>query len=60
MKDNMHCAICHEPFDSNKLIEFDGQLLCPDCFERETVICRRCGERLWEDDNAGTETTPLL
>ena len=59
MKDNMHCAICHEPFAPSELTEFDGQMLCPDCFERETVICYRCGERLWEDDNAGSDDTLL-
>lgn len=59
MKDNTHCSICNELFPPNELIEFDGQLLCPDCFERETIICHRCGERLWEDDNTGSDEMPL-
>ena len=59
MKNNARCSICNEPYGPNELVEFDGQMLCLDCFERETVICRHCGDRLWEDDNAGSDEFPL-
>lgn len=35
--------------------EFDGEILCAHCFERETVLCEHCGTRIWNDDNAGDE-----
>lgn len=38
---------------------FDGQSLCEDCLESETVECSCCGERVWNDGNCGTEETPL-
>ena len=33
--------------------------LCERCANEETVICSRCGERIYRDDNAGDENTPL-
>ena len=33
--------------------------LCERCANEETVICSRCGERVYRDDNAGDENTPL-
>ena len=33
--------------------------LCERCANEEAVICSRCGERIYRDDNAGDENTPL-
>ena len=33
--------------------------LCECCAEEETTLCSRCGERIYRDDNAGDEDTPL-
>ena len=53
------CEVCHALHSPEELTEFDGVLLCPDCLESETVICARCGERLWADDDAGDGHTHL-
>lgn len=59
MKDLECCDSCGHSFPSDQLTEFDGQLLCPGCYESGTVVCRNCGERIWVDDNAGDRATPL-
>lgn len=33
--------------------------LCERCANEETVICSHCGERIYRDNNAGDERTPL-
>lgn len=53
------CTVCNTPYPSESLTEFDDELLCPDCLERETVICHDCGERIRIDNNAGTPDFPL-
>jgi hypothetical protein len=53
------CGICGEVFTMAELMEHDDTLLCPKCFRENTVICTRCGERIWSDDNAGDSETPL-
>ncbi len=53
------CDSCGNPFSTEQLTEFDGQQLCPSCFERATVICAHCGARIWRDENAGDSRTPL-
>lgn len=59
MREPETCAICHEPYPLDQLIEFEGDLYCSSCFGNETVICSHCNERIWNSNNAGTETTPL-
>ena len=53
------CSNCHNEFAAELLTEFGHQRLCPDCLARNTVICSHCGDRIWDDDNAGTGDTPL-
>ncbi|MGM9618282.1 MAG: amidoligase family protein [Oscillospiraceae bacterium] len=53
------CDSCGGIYPKDQLVEFDGQLLCPDCFSRATMVCSHCGERIWSDDNAGDSHTPL-
>lgn len=53
------CGICGEVFTMVELMEHDDTLLCPKCFRENTVVCTRCGERIWSDDNAGDSETPL-
>ncbi len=59
MQESELCGVCREPYPLKQLMEFDGQLLCPVCLEHETTVCSRCGERIWNDDNAGDGDTPL-
>lgn len=53
------CDSCGKSYPVEQLIEFDGQLLCPDCLESATLICAHCGTRIWRDENAGDSATPL-
>lgn len=59
MKEPETCSVCCEPYPLDQFIEFDGQLLCPSCLGIETMVCSRCGRRIWNDDNAGDDDTPL-
>ena len=43
-----HCSTVHPISDR---IIFNGQEVCEDCFEQETRICDRCGERIWAEDD---------
>ena len=40
-------------------VMMDDDPLCERCAEEETVLCSRCGERIYRDDNAGDENLPL-
>ena len=51
-----HCGQEH-PLGSRVLVGDDA--LCERCANEETVICSRCGERIYRDDNAGDNNTPL-
>lgn len=53
------CEICGKRHSITQRTSFDGQDLCPDCLEDETIICAHCGERIWKEDNSGNDTTPL-
>lgn len=60
MKDEKQkCSICGEEHRADMLIEFDGELLCPNCLNNETVICSHCHKRIWVDYNAGSDSMPL-
>ncbi len=54
-----HCEHCGTEIHGEDYTEFDGELLCPSCLSRETLICTQCGERIWRDDNAGNSYTVL-
>ena len=53
------CCQCRRNFPLSELTYFDGQSLCADCLDEETVVCQDCGERVWNDDNAGDDDHPL-
>ena len=59
MNTHERCDSCGTLYPSGQLIEFDGQLLCPDCLNSATVVCSHCGEHIWRDENAGDNSTPL-
>ena len=59
MKERETCDSCGQALPRDQLKNFDGQLLCPECMERSTVLCNNCGTRIWKDENAGTEDEPL-
>ena len=41
------------------LYHFDGQDLCAQCLDNNTLFCSYCGDRIWKNENAGTTDTPL-
>ena len=59
MKEEKLCSVCSAVFPEEQLVGFAGEWLCPDCLERETRICYHCGNRIWNDDNAGSSSVPL-
>ena len=54
------CGVCHALHPLEELRSFDDTLICTDCLEDSTVICGRCGERMWRDDDAGNEDSGHL
>ena len=54
------CGVCHALHPLEELRSFDDTLICPDCLEDSTVVCGRCGERMWRDDDAGNEDSGHL
>lgn len=50
MNNEVRCTLCHELVEDGCLTDFDGEQLCPACLEENTVICDRCGARIWVDD----------
>lgn len=60
MKTEMNiCDLCYGKYPAERLTEVGGQVLCPDCLEEHTVVCRECEERILREDNAGTDNLPL-
>ena len=59
LKEKRMCDICGQSHPLSELTEFDGVLLCESCYRTETVVCERCGTRIWTDDNEGDSETPL-
>lgn len=47
------CSNCGAEVRSEDCTEFDGEVLCPRCLERETTFCDECGTRIWRDENVG-------
>ena len=59
MKETFECRRCGRELPVDQQVRFDGQELCMECLEENTVLCRHCGERIWTGDNAGTDAHPL-
>ncbi len=53
------CSVCHQKFDEDQLVEFEGRVMCPECLAAQTVVCYHCGQRIWNDDNYGNNGIPL-
>ena len=54
------CGVCHALHPLEELRSFDDTLICPDCLEDSTVVCGRCGERIWREDDVGNEDSGHL
>lgn len=46
------CDQCGYTYNDDEINHFDGQNLCDNCYEEETVVCEHCGERIWAEDAA--------
>lgn len=55
MRDVFVCEHCGATVSIDELNCFDGRELCDECFEDETVVCSRCGERIWADTAADSD-----
>lgn len=49
-----HCGCEAEPDD---VFEVSGQILCNDCYYNETSTCSDCGNRIFDDESVGDDTT---
>ena len=59
MREQRTCGICGTMHPAEELHLFDGLELCSSCLENRTLLCERCGERIWTEDNAGSSDTLL-
>lgn len=53
------CKICGKEVATEKLSEFDGKLICPECMINETTFCDHCGARIWVYESQGNEAINL-
>ena len=59
MTETFTCCHCGQEHPLENRVMVGDDALCERCANEETVICSRCGERVYRDDNAGDENTPL-
>lgn len=53
------CDRCGRETIGDNYTVFDDEILCDDCLDETTTVCSHCDERIWCEDNAGTEEMPL-
>lgn len=53
------CTHCEAEVHRDEICYVGDQPVCRSCAETETLVCSRCGERIWENDNYGDEDTVL-
>ena len=58
MTEHNTCCRCGKTITGTPVM-MDDDPLCERCAEEETILCSRCGERIYRDDNAGDENMPL-
>ncbi len=51
------CDHCSYTYNDDELNAFDGQDLCDECYEEETVVCEHCGDRIWAENAADCNIT---
>lgn len=59
MREEITCSICGARLTEETAHEFDGQIMCEDCFDEQTTVCECCGERIWRDNAEGDSYTTL-
>ena len=64
MEDNnknvLYCSHCGALIGEDEdYEEVNGEIVCTECYERNTTTCDRCGETIWTEDSYGDEYTTL-
>lgn len=50
-REELVCFECGCVLEEDQGREFDGRLLCDDCYRGGTVLCNHCGNRVWREDS---------
>lgn len=53
MKEKQICVECGAVLDEDEVYEFDGHIMCADCWEEKTVVCDCCNRRVWRENTEG-------
>lgn len=53
------CFYCDTELTEKEMHEFDGKIMCEECFANFTTTCSHCGERIWNDENCGSNSVVL-
>lgn len=54
------CEFCGaELLSDDEMFEFDGHIMCEDCYDSNTRTCECCGDRIWNDDDCGDDHITL-
>lgn len=60
MEQKIFCTGCDRAIDGDETIyRVHGDIICEECADSKTVICDRCGERIWDCENEGDENITL-
>lgn len=59
MEEAFICSCCGDEITDDNYFMVGEEIVCEICALDETVLCSRCGERIWECNNAGDDDTPL-
>lgn len=50
MKEQIRCSVCGAVLTEEAFHEFDGQVMCDDCFYEHTTECECCHERIRQEN----------
>ena len=53
------CSVCGAELGADEICEFDGKIMCQQCFDESTTTCDCCGDRIWEEDARGDDGITL-
>ena len=60
MEQKIICTSCDREIGGDEqTYMIHGDIICEDCADGKTVICDRCGERIWDCENEGDENITL-
>ena len=59
MDEKRVCSICGCLLSEENTHEFDGEIMCENCLDTNTVLCDHCGHRIWRDNAEGDSSITL-